>query len=46
VGNTTGWEDLAAEINACFDEVITAQGPLALAEGLAGLEPLIQDAKS
>ena len=44
-GNTTGWEELASEINVRFDEVAGEYGALAIAEGLAGLEPLMEEAK-
>lgn len=46
VGNTKGWEELAAEVNAHFDGIVKEQGALALAEGLSGLEPQIELAKS
>lgn len=45
-GNTTGWDALAEEINARFVDVIVECGALALAEGLPGLEALVNQAKA
>lgn len=44
VGNTPGWEELAAGVNARFEEVLSDTGAQALAEGLEGLEALMGEA--
>lgn len=46
VGNTAGWEELAAEVNARFEEVLSDTGAQALAEGLEGLQALMHEAKA
>jgi len=43
-GSSTGWEDLAARINAAFDQIFDRHGETAVAEGLDGLSTLIRTA--
>lgn len=45
VCNSAGWEELAAGINSSFEAVVELHGALAIAEGLAGLQPLVDEAK-
>lgn len=45
-GNTPGWEDVAAEVNARFAAALDRYGAQALAEGLEGLEADVQEAES
>jgi hypothetical protein len=45
VGDSPGWEELARQINEEFNEVLEKLGPVALEQGLQGLQTHIEAAK-
>lgn len=45
VGTSSGWENLAQQVNQGFDGVLEDLGPLAIREGLEALKKAVDDAR-